>query len=151
MWLQTSDMHEDMRADALDAVQTAIDTKPTFEARPRLAIHTDVSNWSPKLGAPSRALNDTLRPQGSRRVDPGKEIEWGWVFLGSNASRQHGQPRRQGLDARLCVSPHQQYWQRMPPKKSHLHEFALQLIGDKIRNGPSVSVHCSLGHSDLCL
>jgi len=31
---QTSDMHEDMRADALDAVQTSIDTKPNFEARP---------------------------------------------------------------------------------------------------------------------
>merc|ERR1711934_759317 len=30
--MKTSDMHEDMRGDAVDAVQTAIDTKPTFEA-----------------------------------------------------------------------------------------------------------------------
>merc|ERR1712146_879971 len=30
--IKTSDMHEDMRGDALDAVQTAIDTKPNFEA-----------------------------------------------------------------------------------------------------------------------
>jgi len=30
--VKTSDMHEDMRGDALDAVQTAIDTKPNFEA-----------------------------------------------------------------------------------------------------------------------
>merc|ERR1719313_1313827 len=29
---KTSDMHEDMRGDAMDSVQTAIDTKPNFEA-----------------------------------------------------------------------------------------------------------------------